>query len=260
MTRSNSLNQLNEKLAPLPLEQRIALIAAQSERAVFTTSLGIEDQVLTWAIASFGRSIEMTTLQTGRLFAETLSLLEETRQRFGAEIKEFFPEKQQVEEYVQRYGKDGFYQSIEARKACCTIRKVAPLAAALNGADAWITGMRRQSSNARSRVELVEWDDQRKLLKFNPIADWSVEQVKQAVSDHDIPVNPLHHKGYPSIGCQPCTRAVKPGEDERAGRWWWESDGNQECGLHEHRLGNQSHLTGNSGEHNEGSDRAPDRV
>ncbi len=201
MNHSQLAHQLNEKFAFIELEERLGLIAGHAPDAVFTTSLGMEDQVLTWAIAKTGLPISIATLQTGRLFPETLSLLHSTREKYGVEITEFTPDNQKVMKYVQQFGRDGFYQSVEARKACCTIRKVIPLNAALAGADGWVTGIRRQSSNNRNSVDFVEWDAERGLLKFNPLADWSADQIKASVEANDIPINALHARGYPSIGC-----------------------------------------------------------
>lgn len=172
------------------------------------------------------------TLQTGRLFPETLELLATTEQRYRLSIKRFEPKPSDVKAYVERYGLNGFYDSIEARKACCHVRKVVPLGQALAGADAWITGLRRDQSDSRSAIPFAAWDDARGLIKLNPLADVTSERLNALIAAHAIPTNPLHARGYPSIGCEPCTRAIKPGEPERAGRWWWEKDSRQECGLH----------------------------
>ncbi|MEP1210049.1 MAG: phosphoadenylyl-sulfate reductase [Rhizobiaceae bacterium] len=229
---SHLVDKLNSDFARLELSQRLELIGELAEQAVFTSSLGMEDQVLTWAIAMSGQPIEVATLQTGRLFPETLSLIQITKDRYGVDIKEYTPRPESLEDYVETFGLDGFYNSVEARKACCKTRKLDPLAEALKPADVWITGLRREQSEDRKTIEFVEWDAERGLLKVNPLADWTVQQVKQAVAGHEIPVSPLHARGYPSIGCEPCTRAIKPGESERAGRWWWEQQDSRECGLH----------------------------
>lgn len=214
------------------LEQRLALLAQTGRNVVFTSSLGIEDQVLTAAIAGAALPIRIVTLQTGRLFDETLSLIDQTESRFGIKIEQFHPDTAAVADYIESHGRDGFYDSVEARHACCAIRKLEPLARALQGADIWITGLRRGQSGNRAEVPFAAWDDGRRLIKANPLADWSDEQARSYAADHDVPVNPLHARGYPSIGCAPCTRAVHPGEPERAGRWWWEQDDRRECGLH----------------------------
>lgn len=223
---------LNSALAALPHEARIARVADQFDHPVFTTSLGLEDQLITALVAEHGRTIQVVTLQTGRLFPETLDLLETTEQRYSLAIKRFEPETQDVEAYVGTYGLNGFYESVEARKACCHVRKVVPLAKALKGADAWITGLRRDQSDNRKAIPFAEWDEARSLIKLNPLADLSSEALQTLITKHAIPTNPLHARGYPSIGCEPCTRAIKPGEPERAGRWWWEQESRQECGLH----------------------------
>jgi phosphoadenosine phosphosulfate reductase len=219
-------------LRQLPLESRLLHVAALGGRKVFTTSLGIEDQVLTAAIARSGSDIDIVTLETGRLFAQTLALIEETESRFGIEITRFLPDESELDGYVARFGRDGFYDSVEARHACCDVRKLRPLARALDGAGVWVTGVRRGQSAARAETPLVEWDEARGLLKVNPLADRTLDQIKAYAFANDVPLNPLHEKGYPSIGCEPCTRAIKPGESERAGRWWWEQDQTRECGLH----------------------------
>ncbi len=219
-------------LEPLSLEERLLRISAMAGRKVFTTSLGIEDQVLTAAIARSAAAIDIVTLETGRLFPETLTLINETETRLGIPIDRYRPEAADVEAYVVNYGRNGFYDSVEARHACCDVRKLRPLSRALEGAAVWVTGVRRGQSQARADTPLVEWDAQRRLLKVNPLADVDLPEIRAYAQDHDVPLNPLHERGFPSIGCEPCTRAIKPGEPERAGRWWWEQDQKRECGLH----------------------------
>lgn len=223
---------LDRDLAARDLGDRLALIAETFGNAVLTTSLGLEDQVLSWAVAGHARSIRLATLQTGRLFPETVALIASTNERYGLKIEEYQPEAADIETYKSQYGLNGFYDSVEARHACCHIRKIKPLKQALAGADAWITGLRRSQSDNRAHVPFAEWDEANGLVKLNPLADWTAEDMKAAIAENDIPVNPLHARGYPSIGCEPCTRAIKPGESERAGRWWWENDEKRECGLH----------------------------
>ena len=223
---------LNATLENLPLTERLALVAETAGRAVFTTSLGIEDQVIGAAIGLGRHAITVSTLETGRLFPETLALIDETEARFGLTIERFYPEQADVDAYAAQYGLNGFYESIEARHACCGVRKVKPLARALAGADLWITGLRRGQSGNRAATPFAEYDAERDLIKVNVIADWSLDDINSYVEAHAVPVNPLHKRGYPSIGCEPCTRAIKPGEPERAGRWWWENDETRECGLH----------------------------
>ena len=222
---------LDAKLGSLDLAGRLAL-AAELGHAVFTTSLGIEDQVITAAIGTHRLPIEVSTLETGRLFKETVDLIGETEERYGIAIRRFVPEQDDIDAYAAQYGLNGFYDSVEARHACCHVRKLKPLAKALAGADIWITGLRRGQSGNRATTPFAEYDAERGLLKINPLADWDIETIKAHVAAEAIPVNPLHGRGYPSIGCEPCTRAIKPGEPERAGRWWWENDEKRECGLH----------------------------
>jgi len=222
---------LDVQFEKLDLAGRLAL-AATLGRAVFTTSLGIEDQVITAAIGLDRLDIEVATLETGRLFPETLALIDETEDRFDIEIRRFMPEKADVDAYAAQYGLNGFYESVEARHACCHVRKLKPLARALEGAVVWVTGLRRSQSGNRASTPFAEYDAERGLLKVNPLADWSLDQINAYVEKQAVPTNPLHKRGYPSIGCEPCTRAIKPGEPERAGRWWWENDEKRECGLH----------------------------
>lgn len=223
---------LNEDLGALDLAGRLAYVAGLEGRAVFTTSLGIEDQVITAAIGTNRLDIDVATLETGRLFNETVALIDETEETYGILIKRFHPEKADVDAYVAQYGMNGFYDSVEARHACCGVRKLKPLARALEGASYWITGLRRGQSGNRAATPFAEADPERGLIKINPLADWDIDTIRAHVADAAIPVNPLHSRGYPSIGCEPCTRAIKPGEPERAGRWWWENDEKRECGLH----------------------------
>jgi phosphoadenosine phosphosulfate reductase len=224
--------RLDAELASLDLSGRLALVAAFGGRAVFTTSLGIEDQVITAAIGLARLPIEVSTLETGRLFKETVDLIGETEERFGLSIKRFRPEQDDIDAYAAKYGLNGFYESVEARHACCHVRKLVPLAKALSGAAIWVTGLRRGQSGNRAATPFAEYDAERDLIKVNPLADWSLADIDAYVEAEAVPTNPLHRKGYPSIGCEPCTRAIKPGEPERAGRWWWENDEKRECGLH----------------------------
>lgn len=229
-----AIGDLADELGSLDLEARLQRVARFAGRKVFTTSLGIEDQVITAAIARSGTagSIEIVTLDTGRLFDETRALIDETERRFALAIERYRPAPIDIEAYTARYGLNGFYDSVEARHVCCDIRKLRPLALALDRAAVWITGVRRGQSGARAETPLAEWDAQRGLLKVNPLADLTLDEISAYASRHGVPLNPLHARGYPSIGCEPCTRAIKPGEPERAGRWWWEQDQTRECGLH----------------------------
>ena len=232
MTKSDTVAILNRTLGEADLFGRLRLIAETGAPAVFTTSLGIEDQVITSAIAAEGLPIRIITLDTGRLFSETEALIAETEARYGIEIERFRPEPGAVDDYVETYGRNGFYESVEARHACCQMRKLAPLARALEGARYWVTGLRRGQSGNRASTPYAEADAGHGLVKINPLSDWSLDAIRAHAERHSVPVNPLHARGYPSIGCEPCTRAIKPGEPERAGRWWWENDAKRECGLH----------------------------
>jgi phosphoadenosine phosphosulfate reductase len=200
--------------------------------AVFTTSFGLEDQIVTHAIATSRLPIELVTLDTGRLFQETISLWARTERSYGIAVRPLLPDAADTQALIGRWGVEGFRASVEARRACCLVRKVAPLALGLAGAGTWITGLRATQSLARGKVGLAEWDGAHGVLKVNPLADWSREAVLAYAQQHDVPVNELHAKGFASIGCAPCTRALAPGEPERAGRWWWEEEGKKECGLH----------------------------
>ena len=206
-------------------------------RIAFSTSLGIEDQAVLHAIAAADANIDVFTLDTGRHFAETLETIAASRARYGVNIRLVAPDASEVEALTTRDGVFGFRNSVDARKACCDVRKVRPLNRALAGASGWITGLRREQAASRTTTPFAAYDTGLGLVKLNPIADWTLPQLEAFVADHAIPVNPLHARGFPSIGCQPCTRAVKPGEDIRAGRWWWEREGEadlaqKECGLH----------------------------
>jgi phosphoadenosine phosphosulfate reductase len=225
---------LDAKLASLSnLEERLRTIAAAVPgRIAFSSSLGIEDQAVTHAIAAAGVAFDVFTLDTGRHFPETLETLFETEARYGLRVRVVFPEAKEVENLVAEDGIMGFRYSVDARKACCEVRKVRPLNKALAGASGWLTGLRREQSQGRSHVPFAQYDANLKLIKFNPMADWTLATLEAYVASNGVPVNPLHAKGFPSIGCQPCTRAIQPGEDIRAGRWWWENENAKECGLH----------------------------
>lgn len=199
---------------------------------VFSTSLGYEDQVITDLILKNNINIGIFTLDTGRLFAETYMTLQKTNNRYDTKIKVYYPQTDAVENLVSTKGPLSFYESIENRKECCFIRKVEPLNRALKGAKIWVTGIRAEQSGNRHDMPRLEWDEAHQLFKFHPILDWTFEQVKQYVKSNGIPYNPLHDKGFVSIGCAPCTRAIQEGEDFRAGRWWWEDESKKECGLH----------------------------
>jgi phosphoadenosine phosphosulfate reductase len=213
-----------------PLERLASLRAAVPGRIVFTTSFGIEDQALTHLIFANRLDIEVVTLDTGRLFPSTYKLWQDTEERYGRRIRSWHPDARALAAFVADAGINGFYHSKAARQACCEVRKVEPLDRALDGAAAWVTGLRADQSGQRGAVALASIE--RDLVKVAPLFDWTRQEVASFCTVENVPVNPLHALGYPSIGCEPCTRAVAAGEDERAGRWWWETDAAKECGLH----------------------------
>jgi phosphoadenosine phosphosulfate reductase len=200
-------------------------------KVVFSTSLGQEDQVIIQLIAVNNIPVHIFSLDTGRLFPETLDLIARTESKYKKRIQVLYPERQSVENLVDKIGINGFYDSVENRKSCCYVRKVEPLKRALAGNSIWVTGLRAEQSANRSSMRKIEWDDANNIIKFNPLLDWSFDQMIAYIEENKIPYNPLHDKGFISIGCAPCTRAISDGEDARAGRWWWE-DSKKECGLH----------------------------
>lgn len=201
-------------------------------RVTFSSSFGYEDQVITHDILSNQFPISIFTLDTGRLFPETYSVWNSTKDRYGTKIKAYYPDHGLLEEFVQERGPNSFYESVENRTGCCHIRKVEPLSRALQHQAVWITGLRAEQSNTRKDLPMLEWDAKHQVIKYHPLLHWTFEQVKEYIGNNDIPYNPLHDKGFVSIGCAPCTRAIRPGEDFRAGRWWWENKSDKECGLH----------------------------
>jgi phosphoadenosine phosphosulfate reductase len=225
--------RLADAFAPLNLAERLA--AARSiigGRIVFTTSFGIEDQAIGHAILTQNLAIDIVTFDTGRLFPETHQVWAETEQRYGRRIEALLPERRSVEAWIAQNGIDGIRASVTARQACCALRKVEPLGRALAGVSAWVTGVRAEQSAERAMMGFAAIDVQHQLLKLNPLFDWTRERVVAFVRDHGIPYNSLHDRGFLSIGCAPCTRAVERGESERSGRWWWEEQERRECGLH----------------------------
>lgn len=234
----NATNHNNDVLAARlaaasSLEERIVLIGDNTKgRIAFSTSLSIEDQAILHAVATTKAPVDVFTLDTGRLFPETIDTIAESERRYGLKIRVVAPDAVDLEQLTNRDGVHGFRFSVAARKSCCDVRKVRPLYRALDGASAWITGLRRDQSGTRTELPFTKRDNALGLLKINPLADWSLDRLERYVEANGIPVNLLHDLGFPSIGCQPCTRAVKPGEHIRAGRWWWESPEHKECGLH----------------------------
>lgn len=221
------------------LQQKIAQTIAVLEQAIrefspvtFANSLGAEDMVLTDLIAKHQPNIDMFSLDTGRLPQETYELMQQVRDRYSVPLVVYYPDAQHLELLVAQHGVNGFYDSVENRKACCHVRKVEPLRRALLGTKAWITGMRREQAVTRGRLEMSAFDADNGIRKFNPLLEWTNAEVWEYIKANDVPYNKLHDQFYPSIGCAPCTRAITPGEDIRAGRWWWENPENKECGLH----------------------------
>ena len=228
------IKQLNAKAKSLDAPGLIKLAYDEfGPKVNFATSLGEEDQVITDMIAKTAPGIEIFTLDTGRLFAETYELMAKNQKKYSKlEFKIYYPDTKTVEQMVRAKGINLFYESVENRKLCCHVRKVEPLQRALANMDAWITGLRHSQSLSRLDAKIFEWDEANGKIKINPLVDWSLDQVHDYIKKHNVDVNSLHAKGFVSIGCAPCTRAIKPGEDIRAGRWWWEEPEQKECGLH----------------------------
>lgn len=228
----DSLTDVVSALEPLELSGRLRWLASAFPGAVrFSTSMGREDQVIADAIWRDDVDIEVFTLDTGRLFEETLALIDATRAHYGKQIAAFFPETGAVEALVRQKGHHSFYDSVANRQECCGLRKVEPLSRALRGAAVWVTGLRAAQSTHREALAIASWDADHGLIKVNPVVHWTDAEVDAYLALHDVPVNPLHGQGFMSIGCAPCTRAIATGEDARAGRWWWEQSA-KECGLH----------------------------
>lgn len=215
-----------------PLEGLLLLAEKFPDRAVFSTSFGIEDQLITHLIFENDLPIRIFTLDTGRNFQETYATWSRTLERYGKPIETYFPQPAAIQNLLTTKGPNSFYHSVENRKECCYIRKVEPLRRALEGQHLWVTGIRAEQSPNRHDMTHLEWDEAHQLVKFHPLFHWSFEEVRAYVRKHGIPYNPLHDKGFVSIGCAPCTRAIREGEDFRAGRWWWEDASKKECGLH----------------------------
>lgn len=231
---SGSTENIKQLISGLdPVDALGVLSDRFSGKIVFSTSFGWEDQVITHMIFANKLPIKVFTLETGRLFPETYYVWNRTMETYGEPIHAYYPNNELLEQMVSKKGPNSFYQSVENRKECCNIRKVEPLRRALQGNDCWVTGIRADQSANRQFMGNVEWDDLNHLIKFHPLYNWSLNDVKDYIKENNIPYNPLHDKGFPSIGCAPCTRAVQENEDFRAGRWWWEDQSKKECGLHE---------------------------
>lgn len=221
---------LAEKIAAT--QAQLAMIAQDYAPVRFASSLALEDMVLTDLIAKAKLPIEVFTLQTGMLHPETSAMVQTIQKHYDLNVAEYTPDVEDVTSYVKNHGTHAFYESVELRQTCCFVRKVKPLQQALQGQKSWITGQRREQSTTRTTLQSHEFDQANGLDKFNPLADWNFDDVKNYIQQNNVPYNPLHDKGYPSLGCEPCTRAIKSGEDIRAGRWWWETQDSKECGLH----------------------------
>jgi phosphoadenosine phosphosulfate reductase len=232
-----SLEQLSPRLQTLVQDTRavLELTLREHKNVVYSNSLGAEAMVLTDLICTYAPEIEMFTLDTGRLHDETLALLDRIERRYQRRVQVFYPDAQQIERYVGDNGINGFYLGVEERLSCCHIRKIEPFRRAVAGRKAWITGVRREQSAERALGEAIGWDERYGLWKVSPLLDWTEEDVWAYIRSRNLPYNALHDKGYPSIGCAPCTRAVEPGADPRSGRWWWENPDSRECGLQPRR-------------------------
>jgi phosphoadenosine phosphosulfate reductase len=229
----NIVKEIRELIEGLRSDEVLEVLANRfADSGVFSTSFGMEDQVISDQIFSNNLPIQVFTLDTGRLFPETYSVWNRTVERYKKRIETYYPNSESVERLLSEKGPNSFYESVENRQECCGIRKVEPLKRALEGNKLWITGIRQDQSTNRNTMDWVEWDEKHQLIKVHPLFYWTIEEVKEYIKQHNIPYNSLHDKGFPSIGCAPCTRAVPPGGDSRDGRWWWEDQSKKECGLH----------------------------
>ena len=227
------VEELNQRFKEnSPQEILEYFIKNSDENIALSSSFGAEDQVITDMMLNIDKSANIFTLDTGRLPYETYSVMDSTNLKYGIKVNVYFPNDNDVENLYKTQGINGFYESIQNRKDCCYVRKIAPLKRALKGLDIWVTGLRASQSVTREDMAAFEWDTGNQVIKFNPLINWSEEDVWDYIKTNNVPYNKLHDKGYPSIGCAPCTRAVKEGEDVRSGRWWWENPEHKECGLH----------------------------
>lgn len=232
-TLKSHTSQIAEKAGIMSVEELLLDLSSEFEgKVTFSTSFSYEDQVITHKILSNNIPISIFTLDTGRLFPETYSVWSATNERYHTHIKAYYPDETLIQTFVTEKGPNSFYESVENRKECCYIRKVDPLKRALKNNSIWITGLRAEHSENRHNMPQVEWDEGNHVIKYHPILHWTTDEVRQYIYEHNIPYNPLHDKGFVSIGCAPCTRAIRPGESFRAGRWWWEDSNKKECGLH----------------------------
>lgn len=233
MIAKQEIDALNQRFASAEPDKVLRYFMEKyGNRIALSSSLSIEDQTLADIMLNIDKTVRIFTLDTGRLFPETYRLIDDTNLHYNIKMEVFCPQTEDLQDFVRNKGINPFYEGIEQRHACCQVRKLEPLSRAFKGLDAWVCGLRRSQSVTRSDMQLVEWDDNHGLLKINPLIDWSEEQVWNYIKEHNVPYNELHDKGYPSIGCEPCTRAVKRIDDIRSGRWWWEKPEHRECGLH----------------------------
>ena len=227
------IEQLNQQLeCKTPQDVLAFFLAEYKGKIALSSSLGLEDQLLTDLVVKIDKETRIFTLDTGRLFPETYSLIDKTNMKYNIQLEVFFPKSEAVEAMVKAEGVNLFYAGIDQRKQCCNVRKMEPLKRAFNGLEVWICGLRREQSITRKEMQLVEWDENNQLIKLNPLINFTEQEVWDYIKANNVPYNKLHDKGFPSIGCQPCTRAIETGEDVRAGRWWWENPEHKECGLH----------------------------
>ena len=234
MLKTRIINDLVSKTDKMNIAETLGFFVKEFPGLVcFSTSFSYEDQVILHKILSGGIAVSIFTLDTGRLFPETYSVWQRTNERYNSRIKAYYPNEQRIGDFVSSKGPNAFYESLENRKECCLIRKVEPLKRALAGKALWITGLRAEHSTVREQLPQLEWDENNSIIKYHPLLHWSTEEVIHEIKVNNIPCNPLHVRGFVSIGCAPCTRAIKAGEDFRAGRWWWEDTDKKECGLHE---------------------------
>ena len=234
-TLKNKVLKIAEKVNALSIDEMLKYLSEEfKDEVTFSSSFSFEDQLITHKILSNDLAIKIFTLDTGRMFPETYSVWSATNQKYNTHIKAYYPDHSSIEKFVEEKGPNAFYESLENRKECCYIRKVEPLKRALKENKIWVTGLRAEHSIDRNNMPQVEWDETNNIIKYHPIFDWSTDEVKEYIKINKVPYNPLHDKGFVSIGCAPCTRAIKPGEDFRAGRWWWEDAEKKECGLHVH--------------------------
>ncbi len=235
-TQETYIKELLYKTSGLSIPETLHfLVQSHPGKVTFSSSFSFEDQVVTDLILANNFPVSIFTLDTGRLFPETYSVWNATHEKYNTRIKAYYPQAEPIQDFVHEFGPNAFYDSVELRKQCCFIRKVEPLQRALKGNEIWITGLRAEHSPARQDLEIFEYDASNNIIKYNPLLHWSTEQTKAYIDQYNVPYNILHDRGFISIGCAPCTRAIRPGEDFRAGRWWWEDASKKECGLHVHK-------------------------